>query len=176
MANYLLFLIFVPLSIGLNVIRDVRWRNRFITVFVVIWLALFHYESVRHFYLEPLVKQSLPKMKFLFPPAGWIMFFNVDDRFGYREVYGIKEGKLQSIDPHEIVRTRTIGYDNIYRGVLGTVANPARAKDFCKYLNYRFPYFESFAVNLVYYPSITKEPYRRLQQVEYVCPQVSPEK
>ena len=146
-----------------------RRRNIWITIFVIFWMYLFHYESLRYFYLNPYFKRDLPKFKFLFPPAGWIMFFNVNDNYGFVEVYGVKEDKSQLIDPHDIFRTRTIGFDNIHRNILSEVSSPERSKDFCRFLHYRYPYFDKFAVVLVYYPSLTKEPYKRLQQLQYQC-------
>ncbi len=146
-----------------------HFRNTIITLFVIIWTIVFHYESTRHFYLEPLLGKNLPKTKFLFPPAGWIMFFNVDDNFGYVEVYGIKGKEPQPIDPHDIFRTRTFGFDNIHRNILSSVADPSAGRSFCKFLRYRFPYFDRFAVSVVYYPSITKQPYERYQEVKYQC-------
>src|SRR5438309_486667 len=82
-------------------------RNTLISIFIILWIIVFHYESIRYFYLNPIFKRSLPKMKFLFPPAGWIMFYNVDDSYGLVEVLGVKDNILQVIDPHDILRTRT---------------------------------------------------------------------
>ncbi len=144
-------------------------RNKAISIFVILWLALFHYESARHFYLEPFFKRPLPKTKFLFPPAGWIMFFNVEDSYGYAEVYGIKNGQGQVIDPHDILQTRAIGYDNIHRNVLVSVLSQDVSRPFCSFLRRKFPYFESFAVTYVNYPSVTQRPFERLQTVMYEC-------
>lgn len=145
------------------------WVNIVISLFVVFWLGVYHYVSLRHFYLEEWFDRSLPKVKWLFPPAGWIMFYRVDDIFGFTEVYGVKDEQLQRIDPHEIFRTRTIGYDNIHRGIMGNVANKKKGPMFCGYLKRKFPYFDQFVVISYYYPSITKEPHDRLQQVQYRC-------
>ncbi len=49
-----------------------------ITVFVLCWSLVFHYESLRVNYLMPLTHHELPKTPLLFPPAGWIMFVNID--------------------------------------------------------------------------------------------------
>ena len=148
---------------------DTRLRNIVISIFAVLWIFVFHYESICYFYLDPHFKNPLPKVKFLFPPAGWIMFFNVGDSYGNVEVYGIKGESIQIIDPHDIFRTRTVGFDNIHRGILGEVADINRAKDFCAFLRRRFPYYDRFAVTAVYYPSVTKNPYERYQQVRYQC-------
>ena len=149
--------------------KSKRLRNAIITIFVILWTIVFHYESVRHFYLNPLFEKPLPKVKFLFPPAGWIMFFRVDDQFGHYEVYGVKGDDVHLIDPHEVFRVRTIGFDNIHRGVLGSAANRQRAPNFCRHLRNRFPYYDKFLVRSIYYPSITKEPYKRYQKVQYQC-------
>jgi hypothetical protein len=144
-------------------------RNTFITIFVIVWTILFHYESTRHFYLEPLFHRPLAQMKFLFPPAGWIMFYNVDDNYGFVEVYGVKDKGLFLIDPHEIFRTRTIGFDNIHRNVLSTVADPVTSKQFCAFLKRRFPEYRNFVIASSYYPSLTKNPGTFSQQIQYQC-------
>jgi len=149
--------------------KNTSVRNIVITVFVILWTCVFHYESLRHFYLNPLFSQQLPKVKFLFPPAGWIMFFNVGEASGHVEVYGVKDEKPQLIDPHDIFRTRTIMFDNIHRNILSTVASRHQAKSFCRYLQYRFAYFDHFLVTVVYSPSIVDEPYKRFQEVRYEC-------
>ena len=140
-----------------------------ITIFVIVWTAVFHYESIRYFYLNPLLKRELPQMKFLFPPAGWIMFFNVDDQFSYAEVYGVKNHQPQLIDPHLIFRTRTIGFDNIHRNVLIEVCVPYQQQPFCRYLKMKFSDFDNFLVTTVIYPSVIKSPLRRIVQVVYEC-------
>ncbi len=146
-----------------------RCANTLISLFVILWTIIFHYESIRYFYLTPWVKKPLPKVKFLFPPAGWIMFYNVEDSFGNVEVSGVKDGIPQMIDPHDIFRTRTIGFDNIHRGILGAVAGQEMQPSFCKYLSRRFSYFENFLVTVVYYPHMSEAPYERLQRVRYQC-------
>jgi hypothetical protein len=148
---------------------NVQLRNRLISIFVIAWLAVFYYESTCEYYLQPLFNRELPKMKFLFPPAGWIMFYNVGDNFGYAEVYGVKNGNPQLIDPHQILQTRAIGYDNINRDVLSTVLSPGMARSFCPYLKRKFPYFEKFLVTYVEYPYLTEQPLERRQEVVYTC-------
>lgn len=81
----------------------------------------------------------------------------------------MKGKNVVPIDPHDIIRTRTIFFDNIHRGILGTAAETGRAKPFCRYLNQKFPYFDAFIVTGNYYPSITKEPYNRIQNILYQC-------
>ena len=58
-----------------------RTRNTIITIFVIVWLTVFHYESTRGYWLESIFKTKLMKVKFLFPPAGWIMFYKHDVNF-----------------------------------------------------------------------------------------------
>jgi len=146
-----------------------KWRNRFITLFVILWCLAFHYESVRHFYLQPLVKQTLPKIKFLFPPAGWIMFYRVDSAYGHRRVFGIKDDQALEIDPHEIFRVRTIGYDNIHRGVISSAASERNKRAFCQHLTKRFKDFDDFKILLTYYPDFITEPNLQHQKFLYSC-------
>jgi hypothetical protein len=147
-----------------------KLRNITISIFVIVWLAIFNYESLRHFYLQPLVGKPLPKMKFLFPPAGWIMFYNVDDRAGYAEVYGFRNGTPVPIDPHDIVKTRFIGFDMVKRNVLSTVLIPEVRPAFCHSLQNRFPEFERFVVMAVEYPALNQSRYQRQQFPAYQCP------
>ena len=144
-------------------------RNILITIFVIVWTLVFHYESTRHFYLEPLLGKPLPKVKLLFPPAGWIMFFNVDDQFGYAEVYGMRGGKAFLIVPHKILLTRAIGYDNIQRNVLSTILANSLKGDFCQFLKRKFPEFDNFYITAVDYPSIVKMPFEKYQALMYEC-------
>lgn len=146
-----------------------RIRSVFISVFVIIWIVLFNYESTRHFYLEPWLRRPLPKTKLLFPPAGWIMFFNLEPSYGHAQVYGIKNGRTDPIDPHQILETRAIGYDNIRRNALVGVLSRGTKETFCAYLRRKFPYYEGFAVTYVNYPSVIQNPYERQQMVAYEC-------
>ncbi len=145
------------------------FRNICISIFVIVWTLVFHYESTRAFYLYPFFNHSLPKVKFLFPPAGWIMFFNVDNSYGCAEVYGVKDGKLQLIDPHDILQTRFIGFDNIKRNVLVSVLNPSMRNQFCRFMKRKFPEFDNFIVTSVHYPSVSGRSHERLQSVIYRC-------
>lgn len=147
-----------------------KFRNTLISLFVVIWIFVFHYESLRYFYFQPFFKKPLPKLKLLFPPAGWIMFYEVGDNDGFLEIYGIRQGQPQRIDPHDIIQVRTIGYDNIHRNILSEVAGTHLRPAFCRYLERKFTYFDSFAVTAVYYPSLSKQRYERVQNVIYECP------
>jgi len=144
-------------------------RNVIISIFVILWLAVFHYESARYFYLQPLFNKPLPKVKFLFPPAGWIMFFNVDDVFGFVEVYGQKMKQSYIINPHEIIETRTIMYDNIHRNIMSTVGNGAYKYQFCEFLKRKFPDYDQFMITSIYYPSLTKNRFKQYRQIMYTC-------
>lgn len=144
-------------------------RNIIISVFVILWTLVFHYESTREFYLEPFLKRELPKIKFLFPPAGWIMFFNIDDQYSYAEIYGISGKDMQLIDPHLILETRTIGFDNIHRNVLSVVFAEGLRGQVCGFLERKFPEFENFIITGVLHPSVTKTPNQRIQKVLYQC-------
>ena len=146
-----------------------KLRSFCISIFVVLWILIFHYESLRAFYLNPLFKRDLPKVKFLFPPAGWIMFYEVGDAFGVVEVYGVKNKTVQKIDPHDIFRTRTIGFDNIHRGIMGVAVSRGMEQQFCSFLLRRFSYFDRFMIVHVGYPSISQEPYQRNEQLLYQC-------
>ncbi len=146
-----------------------KWRNRFITLFVILWCMAFHYESVRHFYLQPLFKQTLPKIKFLFPPAGWIMFYRVDDAYGHIRIFGLNKDQNFEIDPHEIFRVRTIGYDNIHRGVISSAASKRNSRAFCQHLYKRFDNFDDFKIVYSFYPNFITKPYLQYQQVLYSC-------
>ena len=148
---------------------NIQLRNKLISVFVIIWLVVFYYESTCYYYLQPLVGHELPRTKFLFPPAGWIMFYNIEDNFGYAEVYGVKDGNPQLIDPHQILQTRAIGYDNINRNALITILSPGMSDAFCPYLKRKFPYFDKFTVTYVEYPHLTENPLERTQNVAYEC-------
>src|SRR5271170_7692465 len=147
----------------------IQVRNKLISIFVILWLAVFYYESTCYYYLQPLFNRELPRLKFLFPPSGWIMFYNLGDNFGYAEVYGVKNGNPQLIDPHQILQTRAIGYDNINRNALSTVLEPGMSDAFCPFLKRRFPYFDKFLVTYVEYPQLTEQPMERKQVVAYEC-------
>jgi hypothetical protein len=146
-----------------------RRRNVAISIFVVVWLSVFHYESLRYAYLNPLFGQTLPKLKLLFPPAGWIMFFHVPESELRAEVHGKKDGDLELIDPHRIFENRWIGYDNIRRNVLVTVLDPYAAGHFCRYLRRKFPEYDTFYVMQAAYPSNLRAPGKRTLRTVYVC-------
>ena len=140
-----------------------------ITWFVLCWTLLFHYESLRANYLSPLFKRPLPKLALLFPPAGWIMFFNVDKRYGFAEVYGIRGHEPVALDPHAIFSTDAIGYDNIHRNVLIGVLDQHHAPSFCRYLKRKFSSYDDFLVVYAEYPDVIDAPEQVLRQPLYRC-------
>ena len=144
-----------------------RSRNRVITGFVICWTLLFHYETLRANYLSPLAHRELPKTPLLFPPAGWIMFYRIDPSYGFADVYGIRGGTSERIDPHAIFATRAVGYDNIRRNVLISVLNQNVASPFCRYLKRKFPAYERFAVLYAEYPDLIATPDRVLAKAAY---------
>ena len=146
-----------------------RWRRCAITVFVAVWLIVFHYESLRARYLSPLVGHELPKLPLLFPPAGWIMFYQVDQAHGSAEVYGIRDGQPTPIDPHRIFATRFVWYDNIRRNILVSVLSIPYGPSFCRYLRRKFPEYEEFAVVYAQRPDVVRQPDRMIRKVLYRC-------
>ena len=145
-------------------------RNTLITAFVICWTLLFQYETLRASYLSPLAGRQLPKFPLLFPPAGWIMFFNVDRSYGFAEVYGLRgTDEPALLDPHRILETTAVGYDNIHRNVLVGVLSRYDAPAFCRYLHRKFPAYDAFAVAYAEYPDLVNAPDRILRQVAYRC-------
>lgn len=144
-------------------------RKVAISIFVIGWTLLFHYESTRLFYLSPIFGHELPKVKFLFPPAGWIMFYNIDESYSRAEVYGIKGDEATLIDPHDIFETRWVGYDNIHRNILVSVLDPGTASSFCSYLKRKFPAHESFGVVHAIWPSVVKDKQDKRYRIAYEC-------
>ena len=140
-----------------------------ITWFVICWTLLFQYESLRANYLSPLFKRPLPKLALLFPPAGWIMFYNVDRSYGFAEVYGIRGTEAVKLDPHAIFETKAVGYDNIRRNVLVGVLYQDRAQAFCRFLRRKFPMYEDFLVVYAEYPDVVNTPERILRRPAYRC-------
>jgi len=145
-------------------------RNTLITWFVICWTLVFQYETLRLNYLSPLFQRELPKLRLLFPPAGWIMFYQVDKSYGFAEVYGIAGGEPVKLDPHDIFETQAFGYDNIHRNVLVGVLYRDRTEEFCRFLDRKFPQYDSFAVLYGQYPNVVKTPDRVRYQVAYRCP------
>ncbi|MBI3323802.1 MAG: hypothetical protein HYZ92_00795 [Candidatus Omnitrophica bacterium] len=148
-------------------------------MFVVAWIALFHYETLRLKYLTPLARRwvrvdagaggSLPKFKLLYPPAGWPMFFRIERSYGFAEVYGFARGQPILLDPHEIFSTRFVWYDNIRRNVLISVLWGHDGPRFCAYLRRKFPGFDGFAVMEGVYPDLIAQPNQRGYQLAYRC-------
>ena len=98
------------------------------------------------------------------------MFYRVDPSFGYVRVFGYKDGQGNEIDPHEIFRVRTIGFDNIHRGVIGAAASTYNQASFCDHLYRRFGEMDSFRVVATYYPNFVEKPYGQYHQIMYSCP------
>ncbi len=146
-----------------------RHSNTLITVFVICWLLLFQYETLRLHYLGPLLNRELPKLPLLFPPAGWLMFYQIDSSYGLAEVYGIRQGRQTKLDPHDIFETQAIGYDNIHRNVLIGVLYRDRVAPFCHYLGRKFPDYESFVVVYKRYPDVIAKPGYFTRQAMYRC-------
>ena len=147
-----------------------RVRDIVISLFVVLWLGIFSYETLRLNYLSPLIGRELPKLPLLFPPAGWIMFYEVDEQEGHVEVYGLRGRAPVLIDPHAIFATRWIGYDNIHRNVmLGALSQPY-ALPFCAFLRRKFPEHDGFIVAYADCPDVTEQPQRTFRRVMYQCP------
>ena len=144
-------------------------RNTTISVFVVCWLLLFGYETLRAGYLSPLAGRRLPKLPLLFPPAGWIMFYNVDRSYGFAEVRGIRAEQPFTLDPHDIFSTRAVGYDNIRRNMLVGVLDAHQGPAFCRYLRRKFPQYDSFDVLYGRYPDLITTPDRVEYQLAYRC-------
>ena len=144
-------------------------RNTLITVFVICWTLIFQYETLRAGYLSPLAGRELPKLPFLFPPAGWIMFFNVDKSYGFAEVYGFRGSQRAKLDPHEIFETRAVGYDNIHRNVLVGVLSRGDAQPFCRFLRRKFPSYDGFLIVYGQYSDLINTPDLVLRQIAYRC-------
>ena len=150
--------------------RNTAIRDACITFFVAAWLLLYSYETLRLNYLSPLFHRELPKTKFLFPPAGWIMFYEVGEREGHVEVYGLRDRRPELIDPHRIFATRWLGYDNIHRNVMISVLSRAYAESFCRFLRRKFPDYDGFIVAYAETPSVVEQPQRVFREVMYQCP------
>src|SRR3989338_7525912 len=143
-----------------------KMRKILISAFVMIWIVVFQYESLRAFYLAPLFGRPMPKLPFLFPPAGWIMFYEVGNYFGTAEVYGLgKSGASERLDPHDIFKTRFVGFDNIHRNVMVSVLDSRESQAFCAYLERKFPDYSEFAIVQTGYPALVpKENQRKVFQ------------
>ena len=144
-------------------------RQRAISLFVAVWLCVFSYETLRAGYLSPWAQHPLPKLPFLFPPAGWIMFYSVDRHYGFAEVYGVRGNRAEPIEPHRIVRTRSLGYDNLRRNILVGVLSRDAAPSFCAHLRRRFPGYEGFVVAYAQYPDVVAKPDRIERHAMYQC-------
>ena len=144
-------------------------RHRLITAFVIVWTLVFQYETLRLMYLSPLFGRELTKLPLLFPPAGWIMFYQIDRGYGFAEVYGLREEQPFKLDPHDIFENKPLGYDNIHRNVLVSVLSAHDAPRFCRYLHRKLPNYDTFAVVHAAYPDLITAPDRIDRQVVYRC-------
>ena len=151
-----------------------KQKNAAITAFVIAWALFFHYQTFRLWYLNPWFKQrfniELPRIPLLFPPAGWIMFYNIDPTYGFAEMYAREDRTMKVLDPHAIFETKAVGYDNIRRNVLIGVVYRDRAPDFCRYLGRKFPEMKEFAVVYAGYPDVVSQPERVERSLVYKCP------
>ena len=95
------------------------------------------------------------------------MFYNVDDRFGYIEVVGQKGNEMYFIDPHEIIETRTIGFDNIFRNILSQMGNKRSSQAFGRFLKRKFPEYDGFVVSYIYFPDLVHRPQYRERRLLY---------
>ncbi len=171
----------IPPILIVNFAKEQRLRDCFINYFVVIWLFLFFYYNTRSFLLEPFLRGAfrnptltLEGNKFLFPPAGPIMFYNVNSAFGHHRVLGIKNEEAFELDPHDIYLTRTFFYDNVHRGVLGEIGDLSNAPSFCYTMYRRMPEFDDFVVTLRVYPSLTTSRYVYREKLIYHCGKILP--
>ena len=146
-----------------------RRQRLLITWFVIGWTLLFHYETLRANYLSPLAGRQLPKCPLLFPPAGWIMFYQVGRAYGFAEVYGMRGDHHTLLDAHDIFPITNVGYDNIRRNVLVSVLYADRQPSFCRFLERKFPHYEAFAIVYAQYPDLIDTPDRVLRQIAYRC-------
>jgi hypothetical protein len=146
-----------------------RRRDAAITVFVIAWLLVFVYETLRFGFLIPLVNRPLPKLPLLFPPAGWIMFFHIDRGYGFAEVYGARGEAVERIAPEAVFSTRTVGYDNFRRNILVGVVYREEAPAFCEYLRRRFPAYQEFAVVYAQHPDVVDRPDLVQRAISYRC-------
>ena len=146
-------------------------RKIVISVFVIFWILLFHYESLRAFYLTPAMGQSLPKFPLLFPPAGWIMFYQVGNSWGTAEVYGWREGHPpEKIDPHRIFETRFVWFDNIHRNIMVHLLDRRKAYQVCMMLRRKMPEYSSFMVLHTGYPEVAPvEKQKKFTRLMYRC-------
>ena len=144
-------------------------HNTAITAFVICWSLLFFYETFRANYLSGFAGFQLLKWPLLFPPAGWIMFFNVDRGYGFAEVYGLRHGQQEIIDPHKIFQTKAAGYDNIRRNVAIGVLSQEAVQPFCRYLKWKFPAYQVFTVVYAQYPDVVNRPDQISRHVAYRC-------
>ena len=115
--------------------------------------------------------KQFPKFPLLFPPAGWIMFYEVGNFFSTAEVYGVKkEGKPELVDPHRIMTPRFVGFDNIHRNVMVSLLEREKSREVCGYLKRKFPEYERLVVVYAEYPELVPaERRQKFEQPFYAC-------
>lgn len=125
-----------------------RLRKIAISVFVIFWLLLFHYEALRAFYLSPLAGRDLPKFPVLFPTFGWNMFYSLPNSWSTAEVYGSRNGpsEPERIEADRIFSLNFPGFDFNRRNVIGKVLDPKISGEFCAYLKRKFPAYQDFTI------------------------------
>ncbi|MBI3010721.1 MAG: hypothetical protein HYY57_07050 [Candidatus Omnitrophica bacterium] len=97
------------------------------------------------------------------------MFFQIGRSYGFAEVYARKDNQWKLLKPHEIFKTRFVGYDNFRRNVLSVALDPRYAASFCRYLFWRLPQYEAFTVAWVEYPDLIETPDDVVRQPAYRC-------
>lgn len=98
------------------------------------------------------------------------MFYHIGTSAGFAEIHARDEHQTTVLDPHDILETKAIGYDNIHRNVLVGVLYKERASAFCRFLTYKFPQYQAFAVVYASYPNIITQPDRLERSLVYKCP------
>ncbi len=178
---YWVYTLTIPPIVVVNLARNRAVRDRFITLFVLIWLIVYFYNNTRLMLLRPFIQRHFPRAaahlpvnQFLFPPAGPIMFLHLDDTFAHFVVYGVKDLKLYELNPHKIIQNRTLFYDNTHRGVLSAIADRETAPSFCRMMDRRFPEFDDFVVALRRYRSLSRQPHIYEEAGIFRCRQIFP--
>lgn len=147
-----------------------RGRRIWLSFLIVLWMGVFHYETLRYNYLSKWLQiEELPKLPLLFPPAGWIMFFKVTPQFGTVEIYQAKGNSAITVDPHDVFETQAVGYDNIRRNIMSGVLYRERAEKFCDYLKEKFPESTTFVVSYKGYPDLIEAPDKFVRKPQYRC-------
>lgn len=135
-------------------------RSRKIVISLLILAAcfLFHYESLRPVYLQPLLKKPLPHTPLFFPAQGWTMYYKVANAWLTAELYGLNPGqKPQKIDLHEVLDPGFWAYDAIRQNIVMHAVPKAQMPSFCRFLAARFGQYENFMITYPKYARLTPE-------------------